>query len=101
MADQEIRRRKRSFVYDLGVNVLGTLVAAAVIYLGAAYGGYIAKSRDIVVISIFVIMAALVAVMASLLSPLAEREVPQPHQSTDKSPTREMQSGPGRVSAAA
>src|SRR5262245_688725 len=31
MADQEIRRRKRSFAYDLGVKVLATLVAAAVI----------------------------------------------------------------------
>jgi hypothetical protein len=88
MADQEIRGRKRSFVYDLGVNVLATLVAAAVIYLGAVYGGYIAKNPDIVAVSIFVIMATLVAVMASLLSPLAERELPRPHQSTDESPTR-------------
>ena len=88
MADQEIRRRKPCFAYDLGVNVLATLVAAAVIYLGAVYGGYIAKNRDIVAVSIAVIMAALVGVAASLLRPLAERELPQPDQSTDKSPTR-------------
>lgn len=74
MANQEIPRRRRSVAYDLGINVLATLVAAAVIYLGAVYGGYIAKNRDIVAVSVAVIMAALAVVTVSLLSPLAERE---------------------------
>jgi uncharacterized membrane protein (DUF485 family) len=88
MADQELRRRKHNFAYDLSVNVLAVLVAAALIYLGAVYGGYLAKNPDIVVVSIAVIMLALVGVIASVLGPLAERALPEPHQPTDKSPTR-------------
>jgi hypothetical protein len=36
VTDQELRRRKHSFGYDMGVSVLANLVAAAVIYLGAS-----------------------------------------------------------------
>jgi hypothetical protein len=87
VTDQELRRRKRSFGYDMGVSVLANLVAAAVIYLGAVYGGYVVKDRDLMAVSIAVIMGALVGVTASLLSRLTEQEATA-HQPTDKLPTR-------------
>jgi predicted MFS family arabinose efflux permease len=87
VTDQKVRRRKRSFGYDMGVNVLANLVAAAVVYLGAVYGGYLVENRDIMAVSIAVIMGALVGVTASLLSRLTEREATR-HQPSDNLPTR-------------
>jgi hypothetical protein len=83
-----MRRGNRSFGYYMGVNVLANLVAAALIYLAAVYGGYVAKNPDIVAVSIAVIMGALVGVTASLLSRLAEREITRPPQPAGKLPTR-------------
>lgn len=84
VTDGEVRRSRRGFGYDLGVNVLANLFTAAVIYLGAVYRGYIAKDPDLVAVSIAVIMVALVAVAASLLSRLVEREAARPPQPAEE-----------------
>ena len=55
MADRAPARSLGKFAYDVGVNVLANLVAAAVIYLVAVAGGYISKDPELEALSGFVI----------------------------------------------
>lgn len=64
--------------------MLANLFTAAVIYLGTVYRGYLAKDPDLVAVSIAVVMVALVAVAASLLGRLVEREAARSPQSTEE-----------------
>src|SRR5262249_38301766 len=53
-------RRARKFAYDVGVNILANLVAAAVIYLAAVAGGYISKSPYLLAASVVLTDVAIV-----------------------------------------
>ena len=61
------RQRARGFGRDLLVNVLGNLVTAAIIYLAAVVGGYIARNDVLLVASFLVVTTGGVMGLLSVL----------------------------------
>lgn len=59
--------RFRKFLYDVGVNVVASLVTAAVIYVTAVAAGYISKNHLVLAFSLLVVGLAAAAAFTALV----------------------------------